>query len=238
VNQVQNGSKDFCNLQFDVAVQEYVAVNVIKWLAGLTTLTGVWVLFSGCKSGPPESAVDPNIAAVSTAGLRLGMTPGDVIDVSARRLYKEDQQNADHLADLVQKEKERATIRLNRVRSVSTVSPHETYAFYSNAVTLTLQFARNRLVQLEERHTGLGEEDLRAEMKALSSQFKFVTNRVDTGSSARWEYQGKQPDAHVRIDFRFVETTRARPTPISSYTIVVADPAWANAPPSGAERHQ
>lgn len=172
--------------------------------------------------------VDPNIAGVSSAGLRLGMTPAEVLDVSARRLYKEDQRNEERLADLVEKEKERATIRLNRIRSVSSSGMH---AFLSNAVTLTLQFARNRLILLEERHTGLGEENLRAEMKAVSSRFKFVTDRTDTGSSARWAYQGKNPNAYVRIDFRFVSNPSAKTAPMSFYTIVLADPAWADRPP-------
>jgi hypothetical protein len=155
------------------------------------------------------------------------MTPAEVIDVSSRRLYKEDQQNQDRLADLAQKEKQRATIRLNRIRSVSS---QREFAFYSNAVTMTLQFARNRLIAIDERHTGLGEDALRAEMKELSSQFKFITDRVDTGSAAQWRYQGKNPDTHVRVDFRFVSPTPARPTPMSSYTIVLSDPAWANEP--------
>jgi hypothetical protein len=202
--------------------------NAVEWCVYVATITGMLTLFSGCQSAAPKSPVDSNIAAVSTAGLRLGMTPAEVIDVSARRLYKEDQRNDVRLSELAQKE--RATIRLERVRSVSTVSTRETYAFFSNAVTLTLQFARNRLVELEERHTGLGEEDLRAEMKEISGQFKFVANRVDTGSAAQWTYQGKSPGAHVRVDFRFVTATRARPTPMSSYTVVLADPSWANAP--------
>ena len=189
------------------------------------TIIAVWFLLSGCASAP-KSAVDPNIAAVSAAGLRLGMTPAEVMDVSSRRLYKEDQQNQDRLADLAQKQKERATIRLNRVRSISSQG---VFAFNSNAVTLTLQFARNRLVLLEERHTGLGQEALRNEMKALSPQFKFVTDRVDTDSASQWRYQGKKTDAHVRIDFRSVPTTPASP-PMSSYTIVLSDPAWANEP--------
>jgi hypothetical protein len=201
-------------------------MNVTNWLARLAIVTGALIACSGCKSAAPsEGAVDPNIAAVSTGGLRLGMTPGEVMDVSARRLYKEDERNEYRLSDLAQKEKERSTVRLNRVRSLAA---HETHAFFSNAVTLTLQFARNRLVVLEERHTGLGEEALRAEMKELSSQFKFVTNRVDTGSAAQWVYAGKKPDAYVRIDFRFVPTRRGQPAPMSSYTIVMADPAWAN----------
>jgi hypothetical protein len=202
--------------------------NALKWWVCLGTITGTLIVLSGCQSTGPKSAVDANIAAVSTAGLRLGMTPAEVIDVSARRLYKEDQRNDIRLSEL--KEKERATIRLERIRSISTVSTRDTYAFYSNAVTLTLQFARNRLVELEERHTGLGEEDLRAEMKEISTQFKFVANRIDTGSAAQWTYHGKNPSTHVRIDFRFVTATRARPTPMSSYTIVLADPSWATAP--------
>jgi|SRR6058998_1216894 len=217
-----------CKLAIRRNGSKYVAVNVIKWLVRLTTITGVWILFSGCKSAPRESPVDPNIAAVSTAGLRLGMTPGEVLDVSARRLYNEDGRNEDRLSDLVQKQKERSTIRLNRVRSVSSSGMN---AFYSNAVTLTLQFARNRLISLEERHTGLGEEALRAAMKELSSQFKFVTNRTDTGPNARWDYHGKNPNAYVRVDFRFVPVILGKAAPISSYTIVVADPAWASKPP-------
>ena len=199
---------------------------MMNYFVRTTTIIVVWILLSGCASAP-KSAVDPNIAAVSTTGLRLGMTPAAVMDVSSRRLYKEDQQNQDRLSDLAQKQKERATIRLNRIRSISSQGP---FAFNSNAVTLTLQFARNRLVLLEERHTGLGEEALRNEMKALSPQFKFVTDRVDTSSSAQWRYQGKKPDVHVRIDFRSVPITPASP-PMSSYTIVIADPAWANEPP-------
>jgi hypothetical protein len=208
---------------------KYVSVHVINWLVRLTTITGVLVLFSGCKSPTPgESGVDPNIAAVSTAGLRLGMTPGEVLDVSARRLFKEDERNEDRLSDLMLKEKERSTIRLNRIRSVSSSGMN---AFFSNAVTLTLQFARNRLILLEERHTGLGEEGLRAEMKELSSRFAFVTNRTDTGPNARWDYHGKNPNAYVRIDFRLVSNPSAKTAPMSFYTIVVSDPAWASKPP-------
>jgi hypothetical protein len=199
---------------------------MINCFVRTTTILAVSFLLSGCASAP-KSVVDPNIAAVSTAGLRLGMTPAEVMDASARRLYKEDQQNQDRLVDLAQKEKERATIRLNRIRSVSS---QKEFAFYSNAVTLTLQFARNRLVAIDERHTGVGEDALRAEMKELSTQFKFVTDRVDTGSAAQWRYQGKNPDTHVRLDFRFVAPTPARPMPMSSYTVVIADPAWANEP--------
>ena len=104
-------------------------------------------------------------------------------------------------------------------------------AFFSNAVTLTLQFALNRLILLEERHTGLGEEGLRAEMKELSSRFAFVTNRTDTGPNVRWEYQGKNPNAYVRIDFRLVSNPSAKTAPMSFYTIVVSDPVWASKPP-------
>lgn len=204
--------------------------SAVKWCVYLATIVGMLIVFSGCQSAAPKSPVDSNIAAVSTAGLRLGMTPAEVIDVSARRLFKEDQRNDLRLSELAEKERERATIRLERVRAVSMVSTRETYAFFSNAVTLTLQFARNRLVELEERHTGLGEENLRAEMKEISAQFKFVAHRVDTGTAAQWTYQGRNPGTHVRVDFRFVEATRARPTPMSSYTIVLADPSWANAP--------
>ncbi|HMJ65467.1 MAG TPA: hypothetical protein VK615_08950 [Candidatus Binatia bacterium] len=200
-------------------------MQIFNWLIRVTTITAVWILLSGCKSAP-KSAVDPNIAAVSTTGLRLGMTPAEVMDVSARRLYKEDQQNQDRLSDLAQKQKERATIRLNRIRSVASQG---VFAFNSNAVTLTLQFARNRLVLLDERHTGLGEEALRTEMKALSPQFNFVKDRTETDSGAQWVYQGKNPGAHVRVDFRFVPITPASP-PMSSYKIVIADPAWANEP--------
>lgn len=198
----------------------------MNWLVRLTIVAGVLVLVGGCKSAAPQGGVDPNIAAVSTEGLRLGMSPKEVLDVSARRLYKEDQQNEHRLPELG--EKERATIRLNRVRSLAAHESHASHAFHSNAVTLTLQFERNRLVQIEERHTGLGEADLRAEMKALSSRFKFVTDRTETGSSARWSYQGKNPKAYARIDFRFVPGIRGKTAPMSSYTIVLADPAWKN----------
>jgi hypothetical protein len=202
-------------------------VNVHR-LVCVTAILGLLVLLTGCKSpAPKEPVVDPNIALVSTAGLRLGMTPGEVLEVSARRLYKEDERNEDRLAALMQKEKERATIRLNRVRTLST---HESFAFHSNAVTLTLQFARNRLIQLEERHTGLGEKDLRTAMQEVSSRFPFVINRTDTGSSAQWEYHGKNPDAYVRIDFRAVPNPNARTAPMSFYRIVVADPVWATRP--------
>ena len=208
---------------------KYVSVHVINWSVRLITITGVLVLFSGCKSPTPvESGVDPNIAAVSTAGVRLGMTPGEVLDVSARRLFKEDERNEDRLSDLMLKEKERSTIRLNRIRSVAASGMN---AFFSNAVTLTLQFARNRLILLEERHTGLGEEGLRAEMKELSSQFAFVTNRTSIGPNTRWEYQGKNPNAYVRIDFRLVSNPSAKTAPMSFYTIVISDPVWASKPP-------
>jgi len=171
--------------------------------------------------------VDPNIAMVSIGGLRLGMTPLEVIDASARRLYKEDERNEVRLVDLAQNEKERATIRLNRVRSLSS---YESFAFYSNAVTLTLQFARNRLIEVEERHTGLGEADVRTIMKEISPQFPFVLSRSDTGSNARWEYHGKNQEAFVRIDFRMVSNATRKTVPASSYTIVAADPVWATKP--------
>jgi len=204
-------------------------VHVINWLVRLTTITGVLVLFSACKSPTPvETGVDPNIGAVSTAGLRLGMTPGEVLDVSARRLFTEDERNEDRLSDPMLKEKDRSTIRLNRTRSVSASGMN---AFFSNAVTLTLQFARNRLILLEERHTGLGVEDLRTEMKELSSRFAFVTNRTDTGANARWDYNGKNPNAYVRIDFRLVSNPSAKTAPMSFYTIAISDPVWASKPP-------
>ena len=204
-------------------------MHVINWSLRLTTIAGVLLLFAGCKSPPPDqSGVDPNIAAVSTAGLRLGMTPGEVLDVSGRRLYKEDERNEDRLSDLMLKEKERSTIRLNRIRSVAASGMN---SFFSNAVTLTLQFARNRLIVLEERHTSLGEEALRTEMKELSSRFTFVTNRTDIGPNTRWEYQGKNPNAYVRIDFRLVSNPSAKTAPMSSYTIVLSDPVWASKPP-------
>jgi hypothetical protein len=198
-------------------------------LVCFTTIIGAMIVFASCKSPPPpQSGVDPNIAAVSTAGLRLGMTPTEVLDVSARRLYKEDEKNQDRLADLAQTKKERATIRLNRVRSLAA---HESHAFYSNAITLTLEFDQNRLVRLEERHTGLGDADLRKAMRDVSAQFPFVLNRTDTGSNARWEYHGKNSGAYVRIDFRIVSNPGAKTAPMSSYTIIVADPGWATQPP-------
>jgi hypothetical protein len=200
----------------------------INWLARLTTVAAVSAFLAGCKSAPPSGGVDPNIAAVTTGGLRLGMTPAEVIDVSGRRLYKEDQRNQDRLADLAQKEKDKSTIRLERARSLTS---QEMHSFYSNAVTLTLQFARNRLVQIEERHTGLGETDVRTAMKDMSSQFKFATDRTDAAAGARWAYQGKNPNAFARVDFRFVPVTAGKSAPQSSYTIVTADPAWASAPP-------
>ena len=208
---------------------KYVSVHVINWWVRLATITGVLILFSGCKSAAPgEGGVDPNIAAVSTAGLRLGMTPGEVLDVSARRLFKEDERNEDRLSDLMLKEKERSTIRLNRIRTAATSGMN---TFFSNAVTLTLQFARNRLIVLEERHTSLGEEALRTEMKELSSRFAFVTNRTDIGPNTRWEYQGKNPNAYLRIDFRLVSNPSAKTAPMSFYTIAMSDPAWASKPP-------
>jgi len=192
-------------------------------------MAGALIILPGCKSpAPPETGPDRNIAAVSTAGLRLGMTPAEVREVSARRLYKEDEQNKDTLAGLVQKEKEQSTIRLNRVRTLLT---HESFTFYSNAVTLTLQFVRNRLIQIEERHTGVGDEDLRGVMREVSAQFPFVIDRLDTGSGGEWVYHGKnRPEAFVRIDFRLVPTTRVKPVPMSSYTIVMGDPLWAPKP--------
>jgi hypothetical protein len=199
-------------------------VHVINWLVRLTTSTGVLILLFGCKSPTPaENGIDPKIASVETAGLRLGMTPGEVLDVSVRRLFKEDERNEDRLSDLMLKEKERSKIQLNRVRSVATSGMN---TFFSNAVTLTLQFARNRLILLEERHTSLGEEALRAEMKELSSRFAFVTNRTNIGPNTRWEYQGKNPNAYVRIDFRLVSNPSAKTAPMSLYSIVVSDPAW------------
>jgi hypothetical protein len=196
----------------------------MNWLLRLATITGILVVLSGCKSAAPSGGVDANIATVETGGLRLGMTPAEVLDVSGRRLYKEDQRNEDRLSDLAQKEKEKSTIRLERVRSLTSSEMH---TFYSNAMTLTLQFVRNRLVQIEERHTNLGETAVRNEMKELSSQFKFATERTETGSGARWAYQGKNPNAFVRVDFRFVPVTPGKSAPQSLYTIVVADPAWA-----------
>jgi hypothetical protein len=204
-------------------------------LAWLTATAGILIVLPGCKSpAPPEIGPDRNIAGVSTAGLRLGMTPGEVREVSTRRLYKEDEQNKDTLAGLMNKAKEQATIRLNRVRARST---HDSFTFYSNSVTLTLQFTRNRLIQLEERHTGLGDEDLRTVMREVSTQFPFVIDRVDTGSGGEWVYHGKTPGAFVRIESRIVPTTKGQPTPMSSYTIVMADPLWAT---SGLEhpKHQ
>ena len=210
-------------------------VNLGHRLAWLTAIAGILIVLPGCKSpAPAEIGPDQNIAGVSTAGLRLGMTPGEVRDVSTRRLYKEDEQNKDTLAGLMEKEKEQATIRLNRVR---TRSIHESFTFYSNAVTLTLQFGRNRLIQLEERHTGLGDEDLRTVMREVSTQFPFVIDRVDTGSGGEWVYHGKTPGALVRIESRIVPTTKGQPTPMSSYTIIMADPLWATKPP-GSPGHQ
>jgi hypothetical protein len=213
--------------------------GAIQWLAAgmmaqvdgvrrpvcVTAIVGLLIFLAGCKSpAPTEAVVDPNIALVSTAGLRLGMTPAEVQEVSARRLYKEDERNEDRLAGLMQKEKERSTIRLDRVRTLST---RESFTFHSNAVTLTLQFARNRLIQIEERHANLGEADLRKAMKEISTQFPFVINRTETASGAQWEYQGKNPEAYVRIDFRFVSNANPRTAPpMSSYKIVVADPVW------------
>lgn len=200
-------------------------VNLVHRLAWLTAITGILIVLAGCKSpAPPEIGPDRNIAGVSTAGLRLGMTPGEVQEVSGRRLFKEDEGNKDTLAGLMQKEKAQSTIRLDRMR---TRSNHESFTFYSNAVTLTLQFARNRLVELEERHTGLGEEDLRIVMREVSTQFPFVIDRVDTSSGAQWQYHGKNTGAFVRIDARIVPTSKAKPVPMSSYTIVMADPLWA-----------
>jgi hypothetical protein len=202
---------------------KYVAVNM-NWFARLATVTGILIVISGCKSAAPVGGPDPNLAGVTTGGLRLGMTPTEVLDLSERRLYKEDQRNQDRLVDLAQKEKEKSTIRLERVRSLTSSEMH---SFYSNAVTLTLQFARNRLVQIEERHTGLGEADVRAQMRELAPTFKFATDRTEAGSGARWAYQGKDPNAFARVDFRFVPITPGKSAPQSSYTIVVADPAWA-----------
>ena len=200
-------------------------MNLVHRLAWITAIIGIVLLLPGCKSPPPaEVGPDRNIAGVSTAGFRLGMTPGEVREVSARRLYKEDEQNKDTLAGLTEKEKQQSTIRLNRMR---TRSMNESFTFYSNAVTLTLQFTRNRLVELEERHTGIGEEDLRTVMREISTQFPFVIDRVDTSSGAQWQYHGKTPGAFVRINSRIVPTTKAKPVPLSSYTIVMADPVWA-----------
>ena len=203
-------------------------VDVVQRLAWLTAICGVLVVCPGCKSpAPPEIGPDRNIAGVTSAGLRLGMTPGEVREVSARRLFKEDEGNKDTLAGLMQKEKAQSTIRLDRMR---TRSMHESFTFYSNAVTLTLQFARNRLVEIEERHTGLGEEDLRIAMREISTQFPFVIDRVDTSSGAQWRYQSKNSGAFVRIDARIVPTSKAKPVPLSSYTIVMGDPLWATPP--------
>ncbi len=200
-------------------------VNLVHRLAWLAAIIGILIVLPGCKSpAPTEIGPDRNIAGVSTGGLRLGMTPGEVLEVSARRLYKEDEGNKDTLAGLMQKEKAQSTIRLNRLRTRST---HESFMYYSNAVTLTLQFTRNRLVEFEERHTGLGEEDLRTVMRGISTQFPFVIDRVDTSAGAQWQYHGKNPGAFVRIDARFVPASKAKPVPMSSYTIVMADPVWA-----------
>jgi len=201
-------------------------LNPVHRLFCLTAIAGVLIVLPGCKSpAPTEIGPDRNIAGVSTAGLRLGMTPGEVLEVCGRRLYKEDERNKDTLAGLMEKEKEQSTIRLNRVRTLTT---HESFAFYSNAVTLTLQFARNRLIELEERHTGLGDEDLRTVRREVSTQFPFVIDRVDTGSGGQWKYHGKKPEAFVRIDFRIVSNPNAKAAPpMSSYTIVMADPLWA-----------
>jgi hypothetical protein len=196
----------------------------MNWLIRLATAAGILVVVAGCKSAAPSGGVDPNLAGVPAGGFRLGMTPTEVIDVNGRRLYKEDQRNPDRLADLAQKEKEKSTIRLERVKSLTSSEMH---SFYSNAVTLTLQFARNRLVQIEERHTGLGEADVRAQMRELSPQFNFATDRIETGAGARWAYQGKNPNAFARVDFRFVPITQGKSAPQSSYTIVIADPEWA-----------
>ena len=210
-----------------LAARVMVRVDLVHRLAWPIAITGVLIVLPGCKSpAPRETGPDKNIAGVSTAGLRLGMTPGEVREVSARRLYKEDERNKETLAGIMEKEKEQSTIRLNRVRTLST---HESAAFYSNAVTLTLQFSRNRLIQIEERHTGLGEEDLRAVMREVSTQFPFVIDRVDTGSGAQWQYHGKNPGAFVRINSRIVPTTRGQPTPMSSYTIIMAEPLLATA---------
>ena len=196
-------------------------------------MAGLLIVWAGCQSPPPaENGPDKNIARVSTAGLRLGMTPGEVLEVSARRLFKEDEGNKDTLAGLLQKEKAESTIRLNRLRTRST---HESFMFYSNAVTLTLQFSRNRLIQLEERHTGLGDEDLRTVMREISTQFPFVIDRVDTATGGEWQYHGKTPGAFVRIESRIVPTTKGKSTPMSSYTIVMADPTWATV---GNPKHQ
>src|SRR6187401_858792 len=92
-------------------------VSFVHRLAWLTAIAGILIVLPGCKSPPPmETGPDRNIAAVSTAGLRLGMTPGEVREVCARRLFKEDERNQDTLAGLVEKEKGQSTIRLNRVR--------------------------------------------------------------------------------------------------------------------------
>src|SRR5688572_19167787 len=99
----------------------------MNWFARLATVTGVLIVLAGCKSAAPSGGVDPNLAAVTTSGLRLGMTPAEVIDVSGRRLYKEDQRNPDRLADLAQKEKEKSTIRLERVRSLTSSEMHSFY---------------------------------------------------------------------------------------------------------------
>ena len=207
-----------------VAAAIKARVNLAHRLAWLTAIAGTLVL-AGCKSpAPTEIGPDRNIAGVSTGGLRLGMTPAEVREVSARRLYKEDERNKDTLAGLMEKETGQSTIRLNRVRALST---HESFTFYSNAVTLTLQFARNRLIQLEERHTGLGDEDLRTVMREISTQFPFVIDRVDTATGGEWQYHGKTPGAFVRIESRIVPTTKGKATPMCSYTIVIADPTWA-----------
>jgi hypothetical protein len=209
---------------------KYLPVKIIKWFRLCAMAAAVLIVLPGCKSPAPSGGPDANLAGVTAGGFRLGMTPAEVLDVSGRRLYKEDQRNQDRLADLAQKEKEKSTIRLERVRSLASSEMH---TFYSNAVTLTLQFARNRLVQIEERHAGLGETDVRAQMRELSPQFKFATDRIETGAGARWAYQGKNPNAFARVDFRFVPITQGKSAPQSSYTIVIADPEWASASTRG-----
>ena len=62
-------------------------------------------------------------------------------------------------------------------------------------------------------------------------QFPFVIDRMDTGSGAQWQYHGNNPGAFVRIDSRIVPTTRGKPTPMSSYTIVMAEPLFATSRP-------
>lgn len=204
-------------------------MQIINCLVRVAAITALAVLLAACKSPPPPATgVDPTIASTSISGLRLGMTPSDVLEISGRRLFKEDQRNEVKLADLAQKERERATIRLDRVRSVAESGMH---SFLSNAVTLTLQFARNRLITIEERHTGLGEQDLRNEMKELSTRFNFAGDRTDAGANVRWEYKGRNPNSFVRVDFRFVSNPSAKTAPMSSYTIVVSDPLWGSQAP-------